>query len=419
MLGSNYSSGSMLTTTIQGLISDACLASFDLANMPTKEKNAILLKMADELEKNSEKILEANLEDRCHISNLTEAIEDRLMINEVRLKSMAADVRVVASLPDPIGEEKTWQIQNGLRIHQMRVPFGVVGAIYENRPNVTIDIASLCIKSGNACILRGSATALNSNRALVAAIQPVLPKGAVCLVDSADRSVVDAMLKARGKIDLIIPRGGAELIAHVVENSKVPIIETGTGNCHVYVDESADLDMAEKIIINAKCQRPSVCNAEEKLLIHKKIAANFIPRIILALRKNNVEIRGCKETKKLVPDIIPATEDDWPQEYLDLIIAIKVVSDIDEAVFHINKYNSKHTEAIITKNKTNIEIFTKKIDAAVIMVNASTRFTDGEQFGFGAEVGISTQKLHVRGPIGLNGLTCTKYIVQGNGQIRG
>lgn len=402
---------------ILNLISSARLASTSLATMSTKEKNSLLFKMADAIEKNTDTILKANKVDLKNILSKTEI--DRLTLNPQRLKQIASDVRAVAALPDPIGEEKAWQVQNGLKIRQMRVPFGVIGVIYENRPNVTIDIASLCIKSGNSCILRGSSSALNSNRALVTAIQIVLPKGAVGLVESTDHSAVTMLMNARGLIDLIIPRGGLDLIKFAVENSKVPIIETGTGNCHVYVDNSADLDMAEKIILNAKCQRPTVCNAEEKLLVHKKIAAKFVPRIISSLRKNNVEVFGCAKTKKLVPDIILATEEDWSKEYLDLKIAIKIVSDIDEAIFHINKYNSKHTEAIITKNKINLEKFTKKIDAAVVMVNTSTRFTDGGQFGFGAEVGISTQKLHVRGPIGLSGLTCTKYVVTGTGQIRG
>ncbi|VVC04484.1 D-glyceraldehyde dehydrogenase (NADP(+)) [Candidatus Bilamarchaeum dharawalense] len=402
---------------ILGLIEDARSATPSLANLSTQEKNQLLLRMADSIEKNTKTILEANLRDLA-ASKLSKNVEDRLLLTEDRIRLMAQDVRKVATLPDPVGEEKKWTVPSGLTIHQNKVPFGVIGVIYENRPNVTIDIASLCLKSGNSCILRGSASALTTNRTLVKAIEPILPKGAVCLVDSADRSAVEIMLKARGKIDLLIPRGGAELINHVVQNSRVPIIETGTGNCHVYVDETADLTMAEKIIINAKCQRPSVCNAEEKLLVHKKIAAKFIPRIVKVLRENKVEVRGCSETKKIIPDVILAKEEDWSREYLDLIIAIRVVSDVDEAIVHINKYNSKHTEAIITKNKNNADKFTKNVDAAVVMVNASTRFTDGGQFGFGAEVGISTQKLHSRGPMGLEALTCTKYIVEGTGQIR-
>jgi len=303
------------------------------------------------------------------------------------------------------------------------VPFGVIGVVYENRPNVTIDIATLCIKSGNACILRGSASALNSNRALAAAIAPALEeaglRGAAALVDTPDRAAVDVMMKARGRLDLLIPRGGAGLIKHTVENSRVPVIETGTGNCHVYVDEGADLEMAKRIVINAKTQRPSVCNAEEKLLVHRNAASAFIPPVAAALREKGVEIRGCPETQKLVPYAKPAAEEDWPKEYLDLIIAIKVVADVSEAIAHINKYNSKHTEAIVTRNTQNAKLFTQNIDAAAVMVNASTRFTDGGQFGFGAEVGISTQKLHARGPMGLHELTTYKYIVEGTGQVRG
>jgi glutamate-5-semialdehyde dehydrogenase len=313
-------------------------------------------------------------------------------------------------------------VPSGLRIRKVRVPFGVIGVIYENRPNVTVDIASLCIKSGNACLLRGSASALNSNRALVAAVEPALREagvdGAVSFVDTPDRAAADAMMKARGRLDLLIPRGGAGLISHTIENSLVPVIETGTGNCHVYVDEGADLAMAERIVINSKTQRPSVCNAEEKLLVHRGEAKAFIPAIARALRQKGVEIRGCPETCRLVPDAVPATDDDWPREYLDLIIAIKVVSGVGEAIAHINRYNSKHTEAIVTRNSANADIFTRNVDAAAVMVNASTRFTDGGQFGFGAEVGISTQKLHARGPMGVRELTTYKYVVEGTGQVR-
>lgn len=388
--------------------------------MTTREKNSMLLKMADAIEARTEEIIKANkLDMKNATKQKTDSSQlDRLLLNKQKLKQMAEDIRAVASLQDPVGEEKNWTRPNGLTIRQMRVPFGVIGVIYENRPNVTTDIAALCIKSNNACLLRGSASALNSNRALVNVINAVVPKGAVQLVDTPDRAAVDLMMAARGKIDLLIPRGGAELINYTVENSKVPVIETGIGNCHVFVDESADLSMAEKIIINSKCQRPSVCNAEEKLLVHEKIAAVFVPRIVQELRRNKVEVRGDSKTKKIVPDVKLATEEDWYKEYLDLVIAIKIVSNVDEAISHINKYNSKHTEAIITGNRKNAGKFTRMVDAAVIMVNASTRFTDGGQFGFGAEVGISTQKLHARGPMGVHELTCTKYIVEGSGQVR-
>jgi glutamate-5-semialdehyde dehydrogenase len=404
---------------MDGLMKNAATAAMKLAAMNSSSKNAILLKMADLLEKNSDAIVDANGMDMdAAKKKMTPGELDRLLLSAQRVKSIADDVRAVALLKDPIGEEEGWTVPNGLRIRRVRVPFGVIGAIYENRPNVTVDIASLCVKSGNACLLRGSASALNSNRAIVAAMKPALPDGAVQLVDTPDRAAVDLMMKARGRLDLLIPRGGADLIKHAVENSRVPVIETGTGNCHVFVDESADLDMAERIVINAKTQRPGVCNAEEKLLVHRAVAKGFVPRIVKALRVKGVEIRACPETLKLVPDAKPATEDDWHREYLDLIIAIKIVADVDEAIAHINKYNSKHTEAIITKSYDNAAKFTKQIDAAAVMVNASTRFTDGGQFGFGAEVGISTQKLHARGPMGVRELTCTKYIVEGTGQVR-
>lgn len=411
--------GSGMTPYMDGLFGNAAGAASELATLNTRQKNAILLGMADALEKDSAAIVKANAADMGGArGKLDKSQLDRLLLTPERLRSMAADVRTVASLNDPVGEEEGWTTQIGLRIRRVRVPFGVVGAIYENRPNVTMDIASLCIKSGNACILRGSASSLNSNRAIIKAIAPAAPEGAVQLVDTPDRAAVDIMMKARGRLDLLIPRGGAELIRHTVENSRVPVIETGTGNCHVYVDAGADLGMAERIVINAKTQRPGVCNAEEKLLVHRAAAKEFVPRIVKALRAKGVEIRGCPETLKLVPDVKPATEDDWYREYLDLIIAIKVVAGVDEAIAHINKYNSRHTEAIITKDYANAERFMRLVDAAAVMVNASTRFSDGGQFGFGAEVGISTQKLHVRGPMGLHALTCMKYLVQGNGEVR-
>ncbi len=413
-----------INSYMEKLIDGARNASIALSMLSAQEKNAILSSIADLLEKNSGKILEANKLDLAAAKDkMTKSELDRLTLTKERIVAIANDVRTLIALPDPVGRHEDWTMPNGLEISRVRVPFGVIGAIYENRPNVTIDIAVLCVKSGNACILRGSASALHSNRALVAAVAPAAPKGAVLLVDTPDRAAVDVMMAARGKIDLLIPRGGPELIARTVLNSKVPVIETGTGNCHVFVDESADLDMAERVILNAKCQRPSVCNAEEKLLVHESIAKEFLPRIAKVLRAKGVEIRACPKTLRFlatagVNGIVPATDADWPKEYLDLIIAIKVVSDVKEAIAHINKYNSKHTEAIITKNNGNAQLFTKTVDAAVVMVNASTRFTDGGQFGFGSEVGISTQKLHARGPMGLNELTCTKYIVHGNGQIR-
>ncbi|MEW6723150.1 MAG: glutamate-5-semialdehyde dehydrogenase [Candidatus Micrarchaeota archaeon] len=412
-----------IASYMEGIFGKAREAGARLGMMSAAEKNAVLLRMAGLLEKESDAIVKANALDVEEAKKeMTKSEIDRLMLSRERIKSIADDVRSVAALRDPVGESEGWTVPSGLSIRRVRVPFGVIGAIYENRPNVTIDIASLCIKSGNACVLRGSASALNSNRALVKAITPALSEssldGAVLFVDTPDRAAVEIMMKARGKLDLLIPRGGAGLIQRTVEQSRVPVIETGTGNCHVFVDESADLGMAERIVLNAKTQRPSVCNAEEKLLVHRAAAKAFIPKIVKSLRERGVEVRGDSETLALVPDAKPATEEDWPKEYLDLVIAIKVVSGVEEAVAHINKYNSKHTEAIITSDYANAERFTRGVDAAAVMVNASTRFTDGGQFGFGAEVGISTQKLHARGPMGLRELTTYKYVVQGSGQTR-
>lgn len=408
---------------IMGKLGRAKKASLILAQMGAEEKNSMLMKIADSLEKSAPEILAANAKDLSS-SKVPENLKDRLMLSESRLKAIAADVRSVASLKDPIWDSKpeVRQAKNGLQIEKIRVPFGVVGVIYESRPNVTADVASLCIKSGNACVLRGSSSALNSNRAIVKAISSVVPEGAVELIDSEDRFAVDVLMNARGYLDVLIPRGGKELISHVVSNSKVPVIETGEGNCHIFVDESADLGMAERITINAKCQRPSVCNAAEKLLVHEKVAEKFLPAIARKLVENGVEIRACEKSAKILKaakiHFKPATENDWGTEYLDLIIGIKIVNGVDEAIAHINKYNTKHTEAIITRNDANATKFTTLVDAAAVMVNTSTRFTDGGQFGLGAEIGISTQKMHARGPMGLHELTTCKYIVKGNGQIR-
>ncbi|MFH1222619.1 MAG: glutamate-5-semialdehyde dehydrogenase [Candidatus Micrarchaeota archaeon] len=392
-------------------------ASVALAQLSTSEKNAMLLAMADALEQNSQEILAANKKDLA-AARLTESLRDRLMLNEERIRSIADDLRKVAALPDPVGQEEGWQVQNGLKIRRVRVPLGVVGVIYESRPNVTVDVAALCLKSGNAAVLRGSSLALNSNRAIVNVISKTVPSGAVELIDSEDRSAVDVLMAARDYLDVLIPRGGPELISHVVNNSKVPVIETGAGNCHIFVDESADLDAAERIVINAKCQRPGVCNAAEKLLVHEKIAKEFLLRIAQALKKNKVELRVCEKTAKILKGEKLATEEDWGREFLDLIIGIKIVGNVDEAIAHINRYNTKHTEAILTNDYKNAEKFSKMIDAAVVMVNASTRFTDGGQFGLGAEIGISTQKMHARGPMGLRELTTCKYVVSGQGQTR-
>lgn len=409
---------------VSDLLKRSKLASSYLALLSTKEKNELLMKMADALEKDNEVIIKANQIDLAIAlkEKTAESLVDRLRLTKERISAITKDVRFIASLADPIGEGEAWKVPNGLEIKRMRVPLGVVAIIYESRPNVTVDVASLCLKTGNSCVLRGSSSALNSNRAIVQAISKVLPKDAVLLIDSEDRKVVDVLMHARGFVDVLIPRGGASLIKHITENATVPVIETGSGNCHIFVDESANLENAVKIVLNAKVQRPGVCNAAEKLLIHKNVVKEFLPKVAKALVDKKVELRVDKECKTtLDSQKIPcklATEEDWPKEYLDLIIGIKVVANVEEAIEHINKYNTKHTEAILTNNVANANKFAKEIDASTVMINASTRFTDGGEFGFGAEIGISTQKMHARGPMGLKELTTYKYVVSGEGQIR-
>jgi glutamate-5-semialdehyde dehydrogenase len=350
---------------------------------------------------------------------------DRLALTEQRIEDMAEGLREIAALDDPIGEVLGMKTRpNGLRIGKKRVPLGVVGIIYESRPNVTADAFGLCFKTGNAVILRGGSDAIHSNQAITRAIKTGLRKAKlsqdlILLVEDTSREVVNEMMKMHGWIDVLIPRGGAGLIANVVANSTVPVIETGTGNCHVYVDETADIKMATDIIENAKTQRLGVCNACESLVIHSKIAEVALPKIVTKLKEHGVEIRGDERAQAISSEIIPATEEDWGTEYLDAIISVKIVDSIDEAITHINTYNTGHSESIITKDYDNALRFQDEIDAAAVYVNASTRFTDGFEFGFGAEIGISTQKLHARGPMGLEALTTTKYIIFGNGQIRG
>ncbi|RLI35220.1 glutamate-5-semialdehyde dehydrogenase [Candidatus Bathyarchaeota archaeon] len=401
-------------------------ASVKLANLPTEVKNRALHNMADELESNVKDILEANRKDveAARARGVKEALLDRLILNEKRVSKMAQCLREVAALPDPVGEiVKVWTRPNGLIIGQLRVPLGVIAVIYESRPDVTSDAAGICLKSGNAVILRGGSDAINSNIAIgdvlsKAAVESGIPDGAIQVVRTTERSAAIELMKMRGYVDALIPRGGAGLIRAVIENAKVPVIETGVGNCHIYVEEDADLDQAIKIIINAKCQRPGTCNAVEKLLVHRNIAQSFLPVIIKHLREHGVEVRGCEETRKVVPDVKPATEDDWYTEYLDLIIGVKVVNDIDEAINHINKYGTKHSEAILTSDFNKALKFIRGVDAAAIYLNASTRFTDGNQYGLGAEIGISTQKLHARGPMSVQHLTTIKYFVLGRGHVR-
>lgn len=389
-------------------------------------RNNALLKMADELMKNKNIIMEANKIDlqNAEKAGSSAAFIDRLSLNEKRIDSMAEGLRNVASLPDPIGDiTHMWKRPNGLKIGKVKVPLGTIGIIYEARPNVTVDAAALCIKSGNSVVLKGGSEALHSNTAIynvikTAAVMAGLPEGCIEFIDVADREAVNVLMKLNEYIDVLIPRGGGALIKAVVNGSTVPVIETGMGNCHVYVDSDADLKMAEDIVINAKTQRPAVCNAMETLLVHKKIAADFLPHLGTTLKSLGVEIRGCEETQKLIPGIRKATEDDYYKEFLDLILAVKVVDSLDEAINHIYKYSTHHSESIITNNYFNSERFLKEVDSAAVYVNASTRFTDGGEFGFGAEIGISTQKLHARGPMGLNELTTSKYIIYGQGQIR-
>jgi len=397
-----------------------------LANVSSDQKNFALVRMAEKLVDRKDYILEANRVDleNAYRKDYKTAFIDRLTLNEKRIYEMADSLKAVAELPDPVGEIVTmWKRPNGLQIGQMRVPIGVIGIIYESRPNVTVDATGLCLKSGNAVILRGGSEALNSNIVLVDTLREALreaqlPEDAVQIIDMPEREAVDIMMKLNDYIDLLIPRGGAGLIKNVIENSTIPVVETGVGNCHTYVDKDADLEKAKNICFNAKVQRPGVCNAMETLLVHKDISHQFLPEMIEMFKNAGVEIRGCEKTLAICPEVKPATEEDWYTEYLDLILAVKVVESVDEAIEHIYKYGTKHSEAIVTENYTVARKFLNEVDAACVYVNASTRFTDGFQFGFGGEIGISTQKLHARGPMGLKELTTIKYIILGDGQVR-
>ncbi len=397
-------------------------ASAKLALLSTDQKNALLLAIADAIEVHAEAILVANRED-VENSGLEGAMRDRLLLTPARIREMAQGVRNVAALADPIGETLAqWTRPNGLHIRKVRVPLGVVGIIYESRPNVTVDTAVLALKTGNAIVLRGGKEAARSNQRLVEilAAVPGVPEGAIELLDASTRQSVQELIKARGLVDVIIPRGGAGLIAFVTENSAVPVIETGAGNCHIFVDESGDLDMADRIVINAKTQRPSVCNAAEKLLVHERVAAEYIPRIVKKLVDAGVEVRGDEKSRRLAADakVGAAVEQDWGEEYLRLCMAVRVVANVDEAIAHINRYSTKHSDSIITSDEANARKFLRGVDSAAVYWNASTRFTDGAEFGFGAEMGISTQKLHCRGPFALAELTSSKYEIVGTGQVR-
>ena len=405
----------------------ARIASRSLMTASTERKNEILRSIADGLITDCNNILAANQKDldKAHENGISDAMCDRLMLNSDRIKAIAQAVLSVAELPDPVGIvlDET-ERPNGIKITKISVPMGVIGIIFESRPNVTVDAAVLCLKAGSAVILRGGKEAINSNTALCESMRASVRRcgfdaNCINLITDTSRESATALMQLTEYLDLLIPRGGAGLIRSVVENSKVPVIETGTGNCHIYVDADADIDMAVKITDNAKTQRPSVCNAAETLLVHKSIAEDVLPKIKKQLDKSKVEIRGCKRTKNILGDcVVDATEDDYYKEFLDYIIAVKVVDSLDEAIEHIVKYSSGHSECIVTDDREAANKFVACIDSAAVYVNASTRFTDGGEFGFGAEIGISTQKLHARGPMGLPQMTSYKYIINGNGQIR-
>ncbi len=414
-----------LYNEIKELCQGAKNASYSLATKSGKERNDALLKIAKALRENTAKIIEANEIDLSNAKSngISEAMLDRLMLNENRVDGLALAIEHVVSLPDPIGNGSTFTRPNGLKIECARVPLGVVAMIYEARPNVTPDAASLCLKSGNAVVLRGGKEAINTNKCIVGIIRAALlecgfDKNCVCLIENTTRDSANYLMEMRGLIDVLIPRGGKGLIQSVVQNAKVPVIETGAGNCHLYVDDSADLDMAVRVAVNAKCSRPSVCNAIETILVNKAVADKFLPRFYEETRKFGLEFRGCTDTCAILTQCKAATDEDFDTEYDDYIVSCKVVSDVYEAVDHIRKYSTGHSESIITENQRHADYFISAIDSCALYVNASTRFTDGGEFGLGAEIGISTQKLHARGPMGLEALTTQKYIIKGDGHVR-
>lgn len=406
---------------------EARLASEALAKLNTEEKNRALAACAAALCDHTEELLAANAEDvaAAREKGMSEALIDRLRLTEERIRSMSEGILQVCGLFDPVGEVMSESVRpNGLKITQVRVPIGVIGIIYESRPNVTADAFALCLKTGNAVILRGGSDALRSNLAIAQALRQALseaglPENSVQVLTDTSRETAREFMRLHEYVDVLIPRGGAGLIRTVVENSTIPVIETGTGNCHIFVDESADEEMALSIIENAKTQRLGVCNACESLVVHRAVAASFLPKLAARLAKKEVELRGDEESRRTVPSMTPATEEDFAAEYLDRILSVKVVDGLSEAVAHINRYHTKHSDCIVTENAENAKRFLREIDSAAVYVNASTRFTDGFEFGFGAEIGISTQKLHARGPMGLTALTSYKYLIEGNGQIRG
>ena len=403
----------------------AKVAAALLAPLPRRTKDAALLAMADALVANTAMIIQANAEDLAagRAAGTTEALLDRLALTDQRVTAMADGLRHVATLPDPVGEVvRGSTLPNGLELRQIRVPLGVVGIVYEARPNVTADATGLCVKSGNAVLLRGSASAYRSNTVLVEVLSgaaSMLPEHTVQLVPGTDRSSVKELMQARGLVDVLIPRGGASLIQAVVAQSQVPVIETGVGNCTVYVDAGADLDMAVAIVLDGKTTRPSVCNATETVLVHEEVAAALLPQLLAALAAKGVTVHGDRAVQAISTDVLPATDEDWAAEYLSLDLAVGVVPSLEAATDHIRRWGSGHTEAIVTRSQSAARSFVSRLDSAAVMVNASTRFTDGAEFGFGAEIGISTQKLHARGPMGLTELTSTTYVVTGDGHVRG
>jgi glutamate-5-semialdehyde dehydrogenase len=402
-------------------------ASIDLAAATRAEKDAALLLMADRLIERTDDIAAANAVDveNARTGGMSDSMVDRLLLTAERIAGMAEGLRQLAALPDPVGDVvRGSTLANGLELRQVRVPFGVVGIIYEGRPNVTVDAAGICLKSGNAAVLRGSSSAASSNAAIVSVLRKAvadagLPAESIQLLDSTTRDSVKGLMRARGLVDVLIPRGGAELIKTVVQESTVPVIETGVGNCHVYVDEAADLEKALAVVMNSKTQRLSTCNTAESLLVHAEIAESFLPLVIEELMMADVTVHGDPRVAAFSADVVPATGEDWKKEYLSADIAVAVVDSMDDAIDHIRRYGTGHTEAIVSESITATRRFAARVDAAAVMINASTRFTDGGEFGFGAEIGISTQKLHARGPMGLPELTSTKYIVTGNGHTRG
>ena len=415
-----------IKNSIKQIANGAMLASRKLSRVTEAEKNKALLRMAEELERNCKFLIEENSKDvvKAKKAGISKAMLDRLTLKQSTIEQMAKGLREVAMLPDPVGKIiSMWRRPNGLLVGKMRIPLGVIGIIYESRPNVTVDAAALCLKSGNAVILRGGSESIKSNLAIASVLQKVLketsiPADAIQVIPVTDREAVAEMLQQEDYIDLIIPRGGEELIRAVVAQSRIPVIKHYKGVCHIFVDASADIDMAIDICLNAKTQRPGVCNAMETLLVHKDIAGKFLPMAANKLKKAGVVIRGCEKTKSILKKIEKAGEDDWYAEYLDLILAVKVVENIDEAIAHIEKYGSLHTESIITADYANSQRFLNEVNSSTVMVNASTRFSDGFELGLGAEIGISTTKLHAFGPMGLEELTTTKFIIYGNGQVR-